>query len=503
MIDLELGYCVSCLDIPCTCPEEQKHLAPVLTLQTSTSRPTDRQESTPQLAQLLADVRSFVGRFVILPSTHDEIAVALWIAHTHAVDSFDSTPRIAFLSPEPGSGKSRALEVITTLVPAPMHAVNATPAALFRSVSDLEHRPTILFDEIDTVFGPKAKENEEVRGFLNAGHRRGAVAYRCVGEGTKQTVQPFPSFCAVAIAGLNDIPDTIATRSIIVRMQRRKPSQSVEPWRARQMEPEGFQLRSQLEHGLETIRDALEVARPSMPTGLVDRPADVWEPLLAIADAAGGEWPALAREAALAHVTGPVTEPSLGVLLLRHLRELWIAKDDPKHLHGAVVIAELIALDESPWGSLRGAPIDARKLSSLLKRYGIRSSKVRESGNSVNGYTRESLWPAWESYCPDLLLPLPEMQNIQNTRNTGPIPSQLDDENVPGVPEHPLNVPDTKGPIPSQVPGVPDVPDLAQREAEAVCEDCTEPLSDFDLELGFTTHASCTQPIPNPRKDPR
>ena len=108
----------------------------------------------------------------------------------------------------------------------PMHAVNCTPAALFRSVSDLEHRPTILFDEIDTIFGPKAKDNEEIRGFLNAGNRRSGVAYRCVGLGSVQRVVEFPAFAAVALAGLHDVPDTIASRSIVVRMRRRGPGES-------------------------------------------------------------------------------------------------------------------------------------------------------------------------------------------------------------------------------------------------------------------------------------
>ncbi len=50
------------------------------------------------------------------------------------------------------------MEILTLLVPWPMHAVNATPAALFRSVADKASRRTILFDEIDTIFGPRAKE---------------------------------------------------------------------------------------------------------------------------------------------------------------------------------------------------------------------------------------------------------------------------------------------------------------------------------------------------------
>jgi hypothetical protein len=151
---------------------------------------------------LLDEVEAFHRRFNVFPTEAAYVAVTLWDAHAHLLDCFDSTPRLAFLSPEPGSGKSRALEIVETLVPQPMVAVNASAAALFRAVSGTEGRPTILFDEIDTVFGPKAGDNEELRGFLNAGHRRSGVTYRCVGDGSNQSVQPFPSYCAVAMAGL-------------------------------------------------------------------------------------------------------------------------------------------------------------------------------------------------------------------------------------------------------------------------------------------------------------
>jgi hypothetical protein len=113
-----------------------------------------------------------------------------------------STPRIAFLSPEPGSGKSRALEVTEPFVPRPVHAINTTPAYLFRKVSDPDGTPTILYDEVDTVFGPKAKDNEDVRGMLNAGHRRGATAGRCVVRGKIVETEELPAYCAVALAGL-------------------------------------------------------------------------------------------------------------------------------------------------------------------------------------------------------------------------------------------------------------------------------------------------------------
>ena len=167
-------------------------------------------------SMLLDVVHAFLGRFVAYPSEHGHVAHTLWIAHTHLMDAWESTPRIAFLSPEPGSGKTRALEVSELLVPRPVEAVNTTPAYLFRKVSDHDGLPTILYDEIDTVFGPKAKDNEEIRGLLNAGHRRGAMAGRCVVNGKTIETEELPAFCAVALAGLGGLPDTILSRSVIV-----------------------------------------------------------------------------------------------------------------------------------------------------------------------------------------------------------------------------------------------------------------------------------------------
>ena len=248
------------------------------------------------LARLLDDVHSFLGRFVIYPSKEAHDAHVLWIAHTHIMDAWESTPRIAFLSPEPASGKTRALEVSELLVPNPVEAINVTPAYLFRKVGDDSAKPTILFDEIDTVFGPKAKENEEIRGLLNAGHRRGAVAGRCVVHGKTVTTEDIPAYCAVALAGLGWLPDTLMSRSIILRMRRRGPHEKVMPFRRRIYAREGHGLRNKIAAwGAGAIKDMTE-ARPEMPDGIEDRDADVWEALLAIAQAAGEHWPNVRTE---------------------------------------------------------------------------------------------------------------------------------------------------------------------------------------------------------------
>ncbi|MDJ0346273.1 DUF3631 domain-containing protein [Streptomyces sp. PH10-H1] len=355
-------------------------------------------------AELLNEVEAFHRRFNIFPSQAAYVAVTLWNAHAHLLDCFDSTPRLAFLSPEPGSGKSRALEIVETLVPRPMVAVNASAAALFRAVSGPDGRPTILFDEIDTVFGPKAGDNEELRGFLNAGHRRTGVTYRCVGD--SQTVTPFPSYTAVAVAGLGSLPDTILTRSVIIRMRRRARNETIEPFRARLHEQEGHALRDRLADWAEQARGWVMGAWPEMPDGVSDRPADVWEGLLAIADAAGGDWPDRAREACVTLVKASQANDkgSLGIRLLTDLRDHVLIGID--RLPTIAILDRLNALDDAPWADLNGKPLDNRRLSKMLGEYmtadndPITSRNIRTSGGILKGFFAKDLEDAWTRYCP-------------------------------------------------------------------------------------------------------
>ena len=199
----------------------------------------------------------------------------LWIAHTHLMDCWESTPRIAFLSPEPASGKTRALEVTEPLVPRPVHAVNTTPAYLFRKVSDPAGPPTILYDEIDTVFGPKAKDNEEIRGMLNAGHRKGAVAGRCVitrqdrrDRGAARLLRRRARRPGRPARHHHDPP-------VVVRMKPRARTEKVKPWRLRTDMPIGLKLGERLADWADSVRAARQglsgrrcrpVSRTATPT---------------------------------------------------------------------------------------------------------------------------------------------------------------------------------------------------------------------------------------------
>jgi Protein of unknown function (DUF3631) len=381
-------------------------------------------------SKLLTDVHQFLGRFVAYPSAHAHTAHTLWIAHAHAMEAWDSTPRIAFLSPEPGSGKTRALEVSEILVPNPVEAVNVTPAYLFRKVGAEEGPPTILYDEIDTVFGPKAKDNEEIRGLLNAGHRRGAVAGRCAVHGKTVVTEEIPAYCAVALAGLGWLPETLLSRSIVIRMRRRAPTETIEPYRRRDQIEEGHELLNRLAGWAAAKGKILYVARPAMPAGIEDRNADVWEALFAVADAAGGHWPKSAREAALVLIAaGREEEPSLGIRLLGDLRAVFAAHPDKEALATTVILAELVAMEEAPWSNLRQGkgererPLDARGLALRVRQYGIKRVTFRDATGTPKGYRRADLEDAWMRY-------LPPQASKSETTETRETEATLSGENV-------------------------------------------------------------------------
>jgi hypothetical protein len=344
-------------------------------------------------AALLDRVKDYTGRYVAYPSEAAHNAHVLWIAHAHRMDLWDSTPRIAFLSPEPGSGKTRALEVTELLVPRPILAVDCTPAYLFRKVADEGELPAILYDEIDTVFGPKAPDNEAVRGMLNAGHRKGAVAGRCVVHGkTIETIE-MPAYCAVALAGLNDLPDTLMSRSVVVRMRRRAPDEVVEPFRRREAESEAAELYGELADWM----DEVTVPNwPEMPEGIADRNADIWEALLVVADAAGGHWPATARVTAVTLVTDSMRDGgTLGVRLLSDLKTVF---GDRLQMLTVEILDALNGMTESPWGDLHGKPLDARNLSRRLLKYRVKRATIRIGEVVGKGYKLEDLCDPWSRY---------------------------------------------------------------------------------------------------------
>jgi hypothetical protein len=379
-------------------------------------------------SDILDDVEAFLARFVAFPSEGARVAVTLWAAHAHAIGAFDSSPRLALLSPEPGSGKTRTLEILDLLTPKPMHVLNASVAVTFRAVD--KNQPTLLLDEVDAVFGKRTKdENEELRGLLNAGHRRGAQVPRCVGP--NHELKLFNVYAAVAMAGLGDLPDTLMSRSVVVRMRRRAPLERIEPYRLRLHEATGHDLGDRLGTWVTEVTPSLEAAWPDMPPGVEDRPADVWVPLLAIADAAGGNWPDRARVACVELVQVAVSgEASLGIRLLTDLRTVF---GDADALHTETILDALREIEEAPWADLHGKPLAARVLAKLLGGYGIGSTTVKVEGKALKGYRREHLHDAWTRYLSvvegvgRVLVDVPDLD--PDTR-----PTQLPEEALPGLP---------------------------------------------------------------------
>lgn len=386
-------------------------------------------------AELLDETRDFIRRFCAFPDEHCLTAVTLWAAHAHMVEHFHTTPRLALLSPEAASGKTRVLDVLEVLVPCPMLSLSASPAAVFRTLAD--RQVTLLFDEVDAVWSKRGKDDnhEDLRALLNAGYKRGATIPRCVGP--KHEVQHFRVFGSVALAGLGSLPDTIMSRAIIIRMRRRAPGELVEPFRTRSQEPEGHAIRDRLAIWAEAVGPGAGGAWPEMPEGIVDRPAEVWEPLVALADAAGREWPALARAACVELCkVAQDRRASLGIRLLADLRVIY---GDADAMHSETILRLLTEGDllepDAPWGDLRGKPLSVRGLAGMLGDYGVHSKKVRLGEVVRQGYLREHLWDAWLRYLP----PVP----AQAEHPEQPAQKGLNGANrVPDVPD----VPDTRTP---------------------------------------------------------
>jgi hypothetical protein len=377
----------------------------------SATRPADG-------AVILGQLHDALTRYVILPSPEAAAAVALWIAATHAQAAWQHAPRLVIRAPEKRCGKSRLLDIVEGTCHNPLITVNASPAAVYRAIGT-DTPPTLLVDEADTIFGGKnAEANEDLRGLLNAGHQRNRPAIRW--DSNTRSLETIPTFAMAALAGIGAMPDTIEDRAVVIRMRRRAPGETVAPFRHRRDRPALTVVSASLARWLGAHLPDLEKAEPVMP--LEDRAADTWEPLIAVADLAAGEWPELARHAAVELTSERDATASISDRI-RLLTDIRAAFGEAEALPSTTVIARLRSDPEAPWGDHGPAGINAMRLGSMLREYDIRSANIRfgEPIGRVKGYYRDDFADAWARYClPEAGVAVPAVPAVPEGHNPSP-----------------------------------------------------------------------------------
>ncbi|WP_363347147.1 DUF3631 domain-containing protein [Methylocystis echinoides] len=351
------------------------------------------------VAEVLDAVRATIKRFIVCePET--ATAASLWVAFTWVIDAVQVAPLAIVTAPEKGCGKTQLLDVIGRLSRRALFASNISPAATFRVIE--AKAPTLLIDEADAFF----RENEELRGVINSGHTRtSAYVIRTVGD--NHEVRQFSTWSAKAIAGIGRLPGTVMSRGIILNLRRKLKDEKVE--RLRHAEPALFEMlaRKLARFGLD-YGPSIGRARPDLPDALGDRAQDNWEPLLAIADAAGGNWPKEARRAALALCGAEQDAVSANEELLKDIRDAFdVERVDRMAM--AELLRRLVEDETAPWATWnRGKPMTARQLGAKLKEFGIHAGTVHVSAyDKPKGFKREQFRDAWARYldgqnCPGL-----------------------------------------------------------------------------------------------------
>jgi Protein of unknown function (DUF3631) len=337
---------------------------------------------------LLGEISSAIARHVVMPP-HASDAIALWTVHTHLVDRFLVSPRLALRSVTKQCGKTTSVDILSRIVHRPLPTVNVTAAAIFRIVE--AHRPTLLIDEADTFL----KDDEGLRGIINSGHRQGGYVLRI--EGDNREPRAFSTYTPTAIAAIGSLPGTIMDRSIIVDLVRRKADEKIEPFR---LDRTGAldEIARRIARWARDNSEGVTARDPEMPPGLFNRTADNWRPLFQIADQAGGPWPARARAAAMA-AAPDVDEVSRIELLLGDIRDIFNEKEVDR-IAGAALIEDLCKIMPRPWAEYgkAGKPITPNKLARLLKPLKVAPQLMRTGSDVARGYFRHQFDEAFTRY---------------------------------------------------------------------------------------------------------
>lgn len=385
----------------------------------------------PTTATLLEALRVWVRRYVVV--SDDQLNVlAAWVLHTWAMEAAECTPYLHITAPEKGCGKSRLLETLEAVVWEPCKSGGMTAAALLRTVD--QEKPTLLLDELDAAFGGEKEYKEALRGILNEGFRRGGNFRKC--DGKNHALRVFQVFCPKALAGIGRVPETIASRSIVIEMRRRKSTELVERLRLKAIRRAAEQLRESLSAWANSgVVPLLMPAKPKLPDAMGDRQQDISEPLLAIAELAGGDWQERLANSLLRLFGSSVSEDdSIGVQLLSAIRCVFAERTGKgsEKIASQDLAAALCGREGEPWAEWSGGKgMNADRLAKALGRYKIHPKTVRlEGGGMLKGYERGSFSDLWARYCPEVTdNPQPGVTSVTTTMDVGDSldsePSQL------------------------------------------------------------------------------
>jgi hypothetical protein len=350
---------------------------------------------------LLTELADFFAKYAFLPACAS-FALALWAAHTYAFELFRHSPRLHVRGIVKNSGKTTVLDLLGLACRRPLPAANVSSAAVFRTIEIA--KPTFLLDEADTYL----RENEEMRGIINAGHLRGGQVLRTVGDDHEPRM--FSVHTPIAIAGIGDLPGTIADRSITIQMKRALRAELPDPI-TDQARAHVAELARKLVRWIQDNETPLAAANPDMGE-LFNRQADNWRPLFAIADVAGGSWPKIVRltsEATI--VTDDDTEP-LGVKLLNDIRFVFddkayqdaIAMDTEQgaSITSADLVDCLVKIDGRPWAEFGRAakPITQNRVARFLKQFAIVPRYIGPQADRKRGYVLARFLDAFARHLP-------------------------------------------------------------------------------------------------------
>ena len=338
---------------------------------------------------LLDDIVAAMRRYVVLPE-HAVRACACWVLHTFLAEHFLVSPRLCISSPTKGCGKTTLLDVLARLVQRPLLAANITPAAVFRVIEKC--KPSLLIDEADTFLA----ENQELRGVLNSGHRQGGSVVRVTGDDLEP--RQFGTFGPCAIALIGTLPATLADRSILIELKRRRPSERVDsyrPDRAGHLD----QLARQAARWARDNAIAVGAVDPEMPEEVTNRAADNWRVLKAVAVVAGGQWPRFVDEAATAAQVQIGGEASRLEMLLGDIRAVGFSGDETE-TRSSDLVQRLTELEGRPWGEFgrTGKPLTQNSLARLLRPLDIRPGNIGAEDSRVRGYKSAQFQDAFERY---------------------------------------------------------------------------------------------------------
>jgi hypothetical protein len=365
------------------------------------------QNEKKELSEVFKEVLEVLNKYVYFHDPRHAVVCSAWVVHTWWLHQLYTSPRLLVTSATPGCGKTRLGEVLQMLCRNVSMTGNTTASPIMRTLDTANSSgipATVIIDEFQFSLRRNETGSSNLEEIVKIGYKRGGTSHRADMRDKGFKPQELRVFGAVALLGMNTLPEAVLQRCIEIPMGKAPNSNFAifEPERlASDAAPIVSKLESLSKIDLASYRD--ESAKQL--SQITNRDHEIWLPIITVlnsllgaTDTTGKRYLHQVLDLLFEIVSGrDLDESDYLNTLLEDVYNFFENNGDDR-VSSEDLIRNLNELESQVWVNYDSSGLNILNLPRILRPLRIKPKVIQIGSRKLRGYYKNDFVKAWRLY---------------------------------------------------------------------------------------------------------